>query len=176
MSTVVLYKSKYGSTKQYAEWIANDTGADIFSMDEFSLEKLAAYDTVIVGGYLHIGKIVGAEFLTANWPALQNKKVVMFSVGGSPTDTPDRTRWFENSVPTNIREHVANFPLRGRAMNLDWKDTLLMAFPRAQLRLKYWRNPTPGNKAAMAAFKPFDRVRRESIEPLVNFVRNLKWA
>lgn len=33
MSGIILYKSKYGATKQYAEWIAEETGFSCFQID-----------------------------------------------------------------------------------------------------------------------------------------------
>ena len=173
MKAVILYRSKYGSTRQYAEWIAEDLGADIFSVGEFPPEKLTGYDTVIIGGYLRMGKIIGADFLISNWPVLQSKKVVLFSVAGAPANSPERARWFENTIPASIREKVTHVPLQGRAMKLSPMDRLLVSVPGMVSRLKYLLRPGTGNKPASRSFKPFDGVKRESIGPLVGSMRNL---
>ena len=39
MNVAVVYKSKAGSTKRYAQWIAEETGADIFELGEFKKRK-----------------------------------------------------------------------------------------------------------------------------------------
>ncbi len=173
MKLAVIYTSKYGSTKQYAGWIAEALGGELFSAEGVAAEKLAAYDTVVIGGYLHIGKIIGVDFLMGNWSVLQSKKVVLFSVAGAPPNSPERVKWYEESVPAHIRGNIRHFAMQGRAMNLDFKDTMLMAFPRTLVRLKYLFNRTPENRKAMQDFKPFDGVTKEQIQPLVEYVRAL---
>jgi len=37
----VIYKSKYGSTKGYAEWIARDVDGDLFESSKIRIEDLA---------------------------------------------------------------------------------------------------------------------------------------
>ncbi|MBQ2032468.1 MAG: flavodoxin, partial [Lachnospiraceae bacterium] len=41
MSGIILYKSKYGATKKYAEWIAERTGFACIKTDEADVKKLA---------------------------------------------------------------------------------------------------------------------------------------
>ena len=35
MNAIVVYKSKYGSTKAYAEWIANELSCDICDLIDY---------------------------------------------------------------------------------------------------------------------------------------------
>jgi flavodoxin len=53
MKTLVVYKSKTGYTKKYAEWIAEELSADILEVSKVNINILASYDTVIFGGSLH---------------------------------------------------------------------------------------------------------------------------
>ena len=41
-STVVVYKSKYGSAKRYAEWIAEEAGADLLRKLKSRAKQTAA--------------------------------------------------------------------------------------------------------------------------------------
>jgi len=173
MKVLVVYTSKYGSTKEYAEWIGTELGARTMPATEVSESDISAVDTVIVGGYLHIGKIVGADVLQKYWTVLASKRVVLFSVAGAPAESPERQTWFEKSVPKEIRSLVRHFPLRGRALNLDLKDRMLLMFPRLMMYLKYWKTGDPKDKAAIDEFKPFDGVRKESIAPLCAHIRQL---
>jgi flavodoxin len=45
----VVYKYKYGSTKKYAEWIAEELGADSMEASETNAGSLAEYRTIIYG-------------------------------------------------------------------------------------------------------------------------------
>jgi flavodoxin len=38
--TVVIYKTKYGSAKQYAQWIAEELKCDLFEQSSFSAFKI----------------------------------------------------------------------------------------------------------------------------------------
>jgi flavodoxin len=46
MKTIVIYKSKTGFTKKYAQWIAAELSADLLEAAMVAADKLAAYDTV----------------------------------------------------------------------------------------------------------------------------------
>ena len=52
MSTIVVYKTKYGSTKTYAEWIAEELGCVAVDAKSIKADDLLMYDTVIYGGGL----------------------------------------------------------------------------------------------------------------------------
>ena len=42
----VIYKSKYGTTKRYAEWIAHELDAHLFEASAIKPEVLSSYDIV----------------------------------------------------------------------------------------------------------------------------------
>ncbi len=173
MRALVVYTSKYGSTKQYAEWIAEEIGCKAIPASSVTAADLAAADLVICGGYLHMGKIIGADFVVRNWDTLQPKMVLFFSVAGAPQHVPERTQWYEDSVPGFIRVNVPHFPLQGRAQDLDLVDRMLVSVPKTMLQLKYWMKRDPADKAAIEGFKPFDGVDRESLRPLLAHVHSL---
>ena len=61
---LVVYKSAYGSTKKYAEWIADELKCDILEKDKCKKEQLKDYDIIIYGGGLYAGKVNGIELIT----------------------------------------------------------------------------------------------------------------
>ncbi|MBR3786567.1 MAG: hypothetical protein IKJ77_09190 [Firmicutes bacterium] len=77
----VVYKSKRGSTKQYAQWIAEETGADLFDVDQCKGSDLSDYDTIVFGGWLRAGGLQGIEFLRKNMGTFCVKDVFAFAVG-----------------------------------------------------------------------------------------------
>ena len=50
MNTIVIYKSKYGATKQYALWIGEELGCKIVDAKNIKASDLAEYDNIIYGG------------------------------------------------------------------------------------------------------------------------------
>lgn len=84
MKSVVIYRSKSGFVKKYAEWIAEELGADIFEASKFTVDMFATYDTVIYGGGLYVVGINGVKLITDNLKKLEGKKVIVFATGASP--------------------------------------------------------------------------------------------
>lgn len=62
----VIYKSKYGSTKQYAEWISEALKADLFERGNIKYENLYKYKTIIFGGGLYASGIIGFDIIKKN--------------------------------------------------------------------------------------------------------------
>ncbi len=57
MKGLVIYKGRYGATKQYATWIGQELGLAVASADRFPLKELPKYDYFIIGSSVYIGKL-----------------------------------------------------------------------------------------------------------------------
>jgi hypothetical protein len=73
MKTIVIYKSKTGYTKQYAQWIAEELSADILPADKVSFQKLAEYDCIIFGGRLYAVGIDGLSLIKKNFDCVRRR-------------------------------------------------------------------------------------------------------
>ena len=113
MSTIVIYKSKYGATKTYAKWIAEALCCNAVDAKTVKADHLKKYDTVIYGGGLYAEVIAGLSLITKNEEALKNKKVIVYTTGLTPVDCRDYydkmviEKNFKNGVPENIK--IYNF-------------------------------------------------------------------
>ena len=88
--TVVIYKSKYGATQQYARWIAEDLNCDLIRQEDFKGKMFEQYDNIIYAGGLQDGGIKGFELIRKNRWRLDGKKVVGFVVGLSVDSKENR--------------------------------------------------------------------------------------
>ena len=86
MNAIVIYKSKYGSTKAYAEWIAEELKCEAVNARGIKIDDLLKYDTIIYGGGLYAEVIAGVSLITKNLDKLKSKKIVVFSTGITPLD------------------------------------------------------------------------------------------
>ena len=81
--TVVIYKSKYGATQKYAQWIGEELCCPVFGIDDFSKARLADYDNIIYGGGVQAGGIKEFDRFK-KWikPLVgqPEKKIVVFAV------------------------------------------------------------------------------------------------
>lgn len=114
MNTIVIYKSKYGSTKTYAEWIAEELGCKAVDAKSIKAEDLTNYDAIVYGGGLYAEIINGVAFITKNPEMLKDKKIAVFTTGLTPADCREYydkmvvEKNFKNGVPHNIK--IFNFP------------------------------------------------------------------
>ncbi len=113
MNTVVIYKSKYGSTKAYAEWIAEELGCPAVDAEVINPTDFDKYDTIVYGGGLYAEMIAGISLITKNMDKLKNKKIAVFSAGLTPLDCREYydkmviEKNFKQGVPSNIK--IFNF-------------------------------------------------------------------
>lgn len=84
MSKIVLYRSKYGSTKKYAEWIASELGCEALDAKNIKIDDILQYDTIIYGGGLYAETINGVFLITKNMEKLQDKKLIVYTTGITP--------------------------------------------------------------------------------------------
>ena len=109
MNAIVVYKTKYGSTKTYAEWIGEELGCAVKDAKEVSVEELKNYDTIIYGGGLYAEAINGVSLITKNIEKLSNKKIAIYSTGITPLEYRDYydklviERNFKDGVPTCVK-------------------------------------------------------------------------
>ncbi len=113
MKTIVVYKTKYGSTKTYAEWIAQELSCEAVDVKNTNIEKLTEYDAIIYGGGLYAEVINGVSIITKNLDKLKGKKIAVYTTGITPLDCRAYyddyviKKNFKDGVPDNIR--VFNF-------------------------------------------------------------------
>lgn len=83
---IILYQSKYGATKKYANWLSQATGFEMIETPKASIEHVRKFDIVIVGGGVYASGIAGLSFVRKNMVALKEKQVLVFCVAASPYD------------------------------------------------------------------------------------------
>lgn len=109
MKAAVIYGSKYGSTKQYASWIAEALGAELMDREKVKKEQLSGYDIVIYGGGLYASGITGVDLVIKN-PC---RNLVIFTVGLAAPEHTDYTAIINKNIPEKIQREVKIFHLRG---------------------------------------------------------------
>lgn len=80
MSTIIVYASTAGNTKAVAEYIAKKTGGKAVDVSAAGGEDLASYDTIVIGGRVHAGKLPKelVAFVDKNKDVISQKKSAFF--------------------------------------------------------------------------------------------------
>jgi menaquinone-dependent protoporphyrinogen IX oxidase len=164
MKGIIIYKSKYGATGQYAEWIGKDLGIPVFETDALDLDQLKHSDFVILGSSVYIGKLLISKWLQKNLNSLSSKRIFLFIVCGTPDyKKAQLNSYVTASVPEEIRNKCRIYFLPGRLIRkrLSWVD-------RVMIRMGAWLAKDPAVKSEMR--REYDDVKKENIGPLVNTV------
>lgn len=104
---IILYQSKYGATKKYAQWLQEETGFDLIETKSANLKQVSEYDTIILGGGVYASGIAGLSFLKKNIDTLVDKKILVFCVGASPYDEAA----IEQVRGLHFKDGLSNIPL-----------------------------------------------------------------
>ena len=125
--TVVIFESKYGATRKYAEWIAEELDCPVFERKHFRAENFSHYDIIIYGGGLYAGGVSGIKLLTENWMLLEDKKVILFTCGlAAPHNTENVAHIREalsKAISPDILNHLELYHFHGA---IDYKKLSLI--------------------------------------------------
>lgn len=106
MNGVIIYKSKYGSTRKYVEWLVEETGFDTIETSDAKIKEIQEYDVIVLGGGVYATGIAGISFLQKNIKNLRDKKIIVFCDGASPFDEEA----FEEIKKHNMKDDLKNIP------------------------------------------------------------------
>lgn len=84
MKVLVLYESKTGYTRRYAEWISEELKAELLTLKEVSLSRIRAADLLIFGGNIRGSVISGQEKMRRLAQKAGGKTTFYFGVGMRP--------------------------------------------------------------------------------------------
>lgn len=106
MKGIILYQSKYGATKKYAEWLSAETGFSAVETKKADINGVRQYDVIILGGGLYASGIAGLSFLKKNIDVLKNKNIIVFCCGASPYEEEA----FQAIVQHNMKDNLSYIP------------------------------------------------------------------
>lgn len=82
MNTLVVYKTKTGYTKKYAQWIGQALNCQVITLKSSRKIDLSSYDCIIHGGSLYASGVLGLNEVIKR---SKNAHIVVFAVGATPS-------------------------------------------------------------------------------------------
>ena len=161
---MILYKSKYGSTKQYAEWIHREIPSRMADVTRCNAPEFTKYDVIVFGGYVRTGRIVIAPMIVENWSAIKEKKVILFTTSGTPPGHPNIGKIYDASLPQEIRVEIKYFPLHGKMWHKD-----LSSYDESLVAVGRMMEKDETLKKFMT--EDFDEVKQENIYPILEYIK-----
>jgi len=97
MKTLVLYSSKYGTTKECAEKISTQLNCDIYSLDHVGDVSLKNYTHIVIGSSVYMGKLRKSisNFIENN-TEIKSKSLTFFICCNDTTD-------YVSLIPSKIK-------------------------------------------------------------------------
>jgi len=172
---VVIYKTKYGTTKQYAQWIAEELNSSIFEASETKPSQLKNYDLVIYGGGLYAGGVIGSKLVSEN-PC---NALIVFTVGAADPNDTDYSEILAKNFTQELLSVTKIFHLRG---GIDYAKLSLvhkgmMAMMKKMVLKSTKQNVTEVSSEDKLLLETFggkvDFTDRATIKPLVDYARSL---
>ncbi|MFC2099327.1 flavodoxin domain-containing protein [Candidatus Bipolaricaulota bacterium] len=165
MRGAVFYSSRYGSTAQYAQWIAEATSLPVYDLDK-TKATLAEFDFLVLGSPVIYHKVMFHRWVKRNLKDMLGRPTVFFSVSGAGAG-PKLDSWMADSLPPAFLSHVAHVALRGRQDPGE-----LTRYDRIMLIIGGLKNPD--RQAAKEEIHGFDFMDKNSIRPIVERIRELQ--
>lgn len=173
-NVIVLYNSRTGFTRQYAQLIGQELGCAVQPLAD-APSDLSQYGTVVFGSRLHAGNFDGWKKARKLLARRGGPQLVVFATGAMPNGAEEQIRkvWEQNLTPGE-RDSIPHFYLQAGL-----RRERLGAGDRAMLNVAAWAMGLKKDKSAEgAAFadaisRSYDISDPKYILPLVECVRGL---
>ena len=115
MCKIIIYGSKYGTTKKYAEELARRINVKAVLFDR--VKDINGYDTIIYLGALYAGGVLGMAKTLKKITDVSDKKIILATVGLADPTNKENTDNIKNSIKKQLTANIAAktkiFHLRG---------------------------------------------------------------
>jgi menaquinone-dependent protoporphyrinogen IX oxidase len=151
----LVFKTKWGSTKQYADWIleGRESEMDLYDVESIKSYDLAKYERIIFGSRTYMGSIEIQGFMEQNWDILKDKEVYLFSVGMIPWEKPDAKEAYDK-IPPEIRESLAGHTKLPGKIDMQKLNIFQKAITKAMKT------------------KELDKMDKDTIKPILKFIES----
>ena len=163
MSGVIYYRTKYGATEQYANWLGKDLGFEVKNIKKGA--KPGDENIAVIGSCIIMDKLKASGWIQKHWQMLKNKKVVILAVGGSKVDSKDRTKALAKSLTNEILNHAKIFQLRGR---FDHSKINFLMSKMIKKGMENEKDPVVKREWT----EGFDDVKHEYLKPIIKYIKN----
>ena len=165
MKGAIYFSTKYGSTKEYAEWIAEASGLPVYNVLNKHPDP-SDFDFLVIGSPIIYYKLSIHKWIKENIHKIEDKHVIFFSVSGAPS-SEKLSRWIKESLPESLVDSMDHVALRGRQIPRE-----LTMYDRIMLQIAGRFNKDP--QAAKEELKGFDYMDENSIGPILKLIEQFQ--
>ncbi|PKK97275.1 MAG: hypothetical protein CVV58_02105 [Tenericutes bacterium HGW-Tenericutes-3] len=172
MKNIVLYKSKYGNTLQYATWLSETLGYELRDFKDFKKREIKNYQTIIFGSGVYMGKMNKLKKVL-KW--FNEKPIIIFACAGNLNVEKDIEEIKKANFTLEQLKYHHFFYLPG---GVDF--TKLKGLMKSMVKffinmIEKKQDKTPDEIAILDGYKhPSHYVDKKYIEEIVNYVQTTK--
>src|SRR6185503_7735000 len=166
MQGIIIYDSKYGATRQYAEWLGTELNLPFSLSHNITKKQIDEADYLLIGTPVYFGKFRIRRWLRKNAGNINNKKLFFFIVNATAPDEQERRDKFaKDNIGGEIRNKCEIYFLPGRLIhkNLTPFDKLMVKMGERAIKDPVKRNGIRSD---------LDNVKKENIVKLIERVNN----
>lgn len=174
MKTMLVYQSRSGFTKRYAEWIAQETGCRMIPLKAADRAVLSGCDVLVFGSRLHAGRLDGLGRFRKLYEESGAKALALFATGAAPNSAAETIEkmWSVN-LTAEEKERIPHFYMQAGLCyeRLGFFDRTLMKLA-APLIEKQNSGAPQGEQIARTIRSSYDISDRQYTAPLVEWLKS----
>lgn len=169
----VIYKSKTGFTKKYAEMIAEEIDYVLIDYKNVTVKTMSDFDIIVFGSRVHAGLIDGYKNIREMFLKSTAEKFVLFVTGATPNEAEDVIDevWKNNLSPDELN-NIPHFYMQSGLCyeKMGFFDKTMMKMMSAMLKNK--KDKTSDEKDfEQAIANSYDISSKKYVEPLIDCLR-----
>lgn len=171
MKNIVLYKSRYGNTFQYAKWISETLGWELRDFSEFKKEEINNYQNIIFGTGVYMGRMNQIK-KALEW--FKGKPILIFACAGNNKVEKDIDDIKRNNFSIEQLAFHKFFYLPGGVdfTKVEGGYKAMLGVFKTVLEKK--KNRTKDQEAILEGFyHPTNYVDKKEIEAIVSYVKDM---
>ena len=176
MKDIILYGSQYGSTRQYAEKLSEQTGIPAVSYKD--APALSDRKTIVYLGGLYAGGVLGLAKTLRSVSLQDEQKLLLVTVGLADPDEPENQdnirASLQRQLPAGLLDRAKVFHLRGGIdyQKLSFGHRTMMKLLYQSLRRTPFEKQTAENRALIETYgKQVDFTDFGALEPIIHEIQ-----
>ncbi|HEV2483021.1 MAG TPA: flavodoxin domain-containing protein [Puia sp.] len=110
---VLVYRTRYGATLKYAEWIKKELRIPMIDPERMDDQVLSACDFLVIGTPVYLGEMLIRDWLHQNEQRLKGKRLFLFIVCTHFADSEKQQIMIKDNIPAGILARCEPYFLPG---------------------------------------------------------------
>lgn len=115
MNGFIIYRSRYGATRQYAAWLSAELKIPAIPQEQVTPEIIADAGFLILGSSIYIGKLLMRKWLKQHAAQLEKKRLFIFLVTATKKDKREKlASYVQQNIPACFEDNCRYYFFPGK--------------------------------------------------------------